>query len=125
MPAGQRITMPKIAETSVPAWTDVSALDFRETCIIFGFMDRTVGCPVRPDVAEGMEVLTVDRRPLGFVRGFREKEFLLCDAGAPVTLVPYTAIESVSPSQVILQTKGTTAWDIVEATPLPSSPLER
>lgn len=88
-------------------------------------MDKSVGCPVRPDVAEGMEVLTVDRRSLGFVRGFREKEFLLCNAGAPVILVPYTAIESVSPSQVVLQTKGTTAWDIVEATPLPSSPLER
>ena len=92
-------------------------------------MTNPVDCPTRTDVAEGMEVLSADKRPLGHVRGLREKEFLLCDAGAPVVLVPYAAIESVSPPRITLQVPGMAAgemgWDVVEAMPMPSSPLER
>jgi hypothetical protein len=50
-------------------------------------------------------------------------------AGAPVVLVPYTAIESVLPPSITLQVRGAAVtemgWDVVEAMPMPPSPLER
>ncbi|MGD0230205.1 MAG: hypothetical protein ABSC19_07590 [Syntrophorhabdales bacterium] len=80
------------------------------------------------DVAEGMEVFGMDKRRLGYIRGLRDTEFLLYGPGAPVILVPYTAIKSVSASTVVLQVQGERVtrmgWDVLEATPMPRSSLD-
>ncbi len=80
-----------------------------------------------PRVADGMQVLGADSDPIGFVRDVQETEFLLYSPALGPVLVPYSAIDWVSDVQIRLQVRGTNigemGWTVLNAVPMPSSPL--
>ncbi len=89
-------------------------------------MARPFDKQTNPDLTEGMEVRGSDASPLGYVRGIRDIGFLLYRPSG-VFLVPFTAVQSISSSGVVLQATGEKLGEMgctmVEATPMPSSPL--
>ncbi len=80
-----------------------------------------------PAVTEGMEVRGDDEVALGRVSAVRDMGFLLYRPPIGVFLVPYSAIQSVSNQCVVLQSTGEKLAEagctVLEATPMPASPL--
>jgi hypothetical protein len=90
-------------------------------------MSRPFKGKADPRLAEGMEVRGADAYLIGNVRGIRDDGFLLYRPSAPVLLVPFDAVKSISGSCVVLTAAedGLTesGCSVIQATAMPASSL--